>query len=99
MKNWIREWLGINQLHDSLGTLISLVYAKYNQTETLLKDSHKDIRVLIPAIGEVLAKLNPILAQDELDPARQAESKAIGEQIIVRLRGEDMARRHQEGKL
>jgi hypothetical protein len=59
----------------------------------------KEIRVQNDAIGKLLVQIQPLLAVDELDPTRKAESDRLGEEVINRLRAEDLARQHTLGKI
>ena len=47
-----------------------------------------------PAIGRILAKLEPILTKDHLDPKIRAESDKIGQEAMNRLEAEHKARQH-----
>lgn len=42
-------------------------------------------------VGRIIAKIDPVYGQDELDPARMTESDRIGKQIIEKLTGEFIA--------
>jgi len=84
MRNWIRRWLGIEELR------LNLFYVR--------KEIQKDYRVTQQALGRIVAKLDPDYNKSESDPSRKAESDRLGEEVIKRLEAEDWARRHTTGE-
>lgn len=64
-----------------------------NYCRRLVERAADDIRPLILALGRMIAQKDKYFVMDELDPARKAESDAIGEAVIKRLMSEDAARR------
>lgn len=56
-------------------------------------------RVLDAGLGKILAKVDPLYAQSEFDPARREASDAIGRQVIEKLLGEDRAQQHNHSDI
>ncbi len=88
MRKLIRRWLSIEdiikeQVHQGL-TLSNI--------ETNLRRLNTNVMVQTTAVGHAVAKLDPGLARSDLDPAKQAESKAIGDEIIKKLQAEQAVR-------
>lgn len=52
-----------------------------------------------PALGRIIAKLDPIYGTSDFSEAKRAESDRIGEEAIRRIQAEDKARRHTTGEL
>lgn len=87
---WFRRYLGIDalemQAHQHKGLQAQILDE--------LKDMKHNIRVTNSAIGQVLAKLSPLLAVPEDDPSRVAQSKEMGEKVIKRLKDEAQVLEH-----
>lgn len=81
MKNWIRRYLGIDEMH------MDILAAKRAAME--IKNVHTNLRATNLAVGRIVAKLDPTFAESEFDPARKAASDAAGNTVIQRLLGED----------
>jgi hypothetical protein len=82
MKNWLREYLGINEVLTALNRLELDHIRKMQST----------LNAIGPGLGRVIAKLDANYARDELDPDKRAESDRIGEEALRRLAGEAAAR-------
>ncbi len=90
MRNMLRRWLNIDdiikeQVHQGL-TLSNI--------ETNLRRLNTNVMVQTNAVGHAVAKLDPNLARSDLDPDKQAESKALGKEIIKKLQAEQAVRDH-----
>lgn len=59
----------------------------------------EQLRAIEPALGRIIAKLDPIYGTSDLSAAKRAESDRIGEEAIHRIQAEDKARRHTTGDL
>lgn len=57
------------------------------------------IRPMLAGVGRIIAKQDPLYGTVEVDPVRRADSDKLADEVIERLKAEDMARRHTEGKL
>ena len=87
MRNWVRRWLGLDD-----------VYWKVDGLQTQIRDVQKQLGTVVPGMGRIIAKLDPLYAQREDDPSRVRASNDLGDEVIKRLKGEDEARRKMEGK-
>lgn len=92
MQKWLQDFLGITEIRNRLRRIS-------HDTEGLSSRITNLERTLLPGLGRVIAKLDPLYGVPEDDPARVAESKDLGEQAIRRIKAEAMARDHTEGKL
>jgi hypothetical protein len=68
-------------------------------TQTMLKHMDAKLDITNQGVGHLIAKIDPHMARSEHDPKVKSESDKIGEDVIARLRGEQLARQHTEGKL
>lgn len=57
------------------------------------------LNALEPALGRILAKLDPISGVDENDKQRKLDSDILGDKIMKKLLADDLARRHTLGEL
>ena len=57
------------------------------------------LEAIEPALGRIIAKLDPRFSTDEIDADRKADSDALGRIVIAKLLAEDAARRHTTGEL
>ena len=94
MKNWIRNWLGINGLKSAQSITLSSIGDVHRKLATL--DGR--IAATNAGLGRVIAHLDPMYAKDELDPERRKESEKIGEAVEKKLLAEDWARKHTAGE-
>lgn len=94
MKEWIRNWLGLTEMFDREVSIIMRLQKIHDMSEASLKE----VRILGPSLGRIIAKLDPQYGKSEFDPIRKDESQALAEDIIKRLRAEDAARRHTTGE-
>jgi hypothetical protein len=102
MKKWLRRVLGIKVLIYNIDNLEDSVNGLIDDIATLNANVGKLstlIRVNESALGRIIAKLEPALTKDELDPARKAESDRLGEETIKRLIAEDWALLYTTGEI
>lgn len=95
MKHTIRKWLGL----DATDTILLVMR---NQQLDIANDVHtinRNVYIIHQALGRIIAKLDPMYAINEFDPQRKAASDKIGEEVIKRLKAEQDAILHGEGKL
>jgi hypothetical protein len=77
----LRNWLGLNAIEYNL--------ARNSVEIANLRDT---IQIHNAALGRVIAKLDPMYAQDEINnPQRRAESDRLGEAAIARIRADFLA--------
>lgn len=65
--------------------------------DTAEGNAKKQMDLLITAVAHLIAKSNAFFAKDELDPERKADSDKLAEDVIKRLKAEQMARDHTTG--
>lgn len=94
IKDWIRSWLGIDQvlwnLQDMRENDLDARKA-FNATAADVLIAKTMIAVHNRAIGRLIAKLDPIYSTSEHDPARRAESDRIGDEVMRKLLAEHKA--------
>lgn len=95
VKHMIRKWLGITDVQAS----VDMTHLRLRSVEQEIFNLSKQVGSITPGIARVVGRLDPMYAKSEFDPERIAESKRIGEEVEARLRGEDWARKHTEGKV
>lgn len=64
-----------------------------------IMDELEQLRAIEPALGRIIAKLDPRFSTSETDVDRKADSDALGRIVIAKLLAEDKARRHTTGDL
>lgn len=84
MKNWIRRFLGIDELITNQHLLDARTASMQLRLNTLSKIEGQIIAAN-RGMGRLISKLDPMYGRDELDPARKAESDKLGEEIIRKL--------------
>ena len=89
------EWL---RRHLYIHTILEGNIDAVNRMRRLQQDVDQ-LKTILPALGRILAKLDPDYSTSDIDPAKRAESDRIGEEAIRRIHAEDMARRHTTGEL
>ncbi len=94
MKNWLRNYLGINEIMEDLRT----VRFANDALSVTLKELFILQRATSSGVSRIIAKLDPMYSSPELDPTRKANSDKIGE-AIEKLIAEEKARMHIDGKL
>lgn len=95
MKDWIRNWLGINDLKQQL----EVIETSSINTSTLIRSIDLTLRATSSGLGRIIAKLDPMYAKPEDDKDRKTESDNLGNDVIKRIKAEDQARRHTTGDL
>lgn len=95
MRNIIRRWLGLDVIESDLIYLINDLRGKQPTLEAILKET----RATNAGCGRLIAKLDSQYGKSEFDPAREAESQALAEDVIKRLKAEDAARKHTTGEI
>lgn len=100
MKQWIRRYLGLDDLQTSVETSSSRTQDMLiiNSIET--KRLINRVEPVMIGIERIISKLDPMFAQSEnpLDnPNRKAESDRLGKEAIDRLLAENAARHHSHG--
>ena len=85
MKQWIRKYLGI----DDLLNQVHLYQTQTISAETTIRKLDEANRVLLAGLGRVVAKLDPNYGMDDHDPKRKAESDEIGSRAIKKMMGEN----------
>lgn len=81
MKNWIRHFLGLDEVITQLRALRDLRVSDRNEINAL----KGQITAANRGMGRLIAKLDPNYGRDELDPAVRAESDRISDAVIRRL--------------
>lgn len=94
MKQFIRRWLGIEELDNKL---TSIMDGQITVNAHVLKAELKMV-VHNAALGRILAKLDPMYGVSEHDPVRRAESDRLGRDIIDKLTGETKVQRRNLGR-
>lgn len=88
IKQWLRKWLGYNELE---GRMVQ-AFRRLNTTIDEIKDHNADAvcqqRIINRALGKIIAKVDPIYAQDEMSSDRKAASDAIADQVMGKLASE-----------
>lgn len=87
IKDWIRKLIGAYDTDERL----KAIEMQLHQYKGLIADQRHNISVTNLAIGRVVAKLDPLFATPEDDPARVAASKALGEYVIKKIKSEHAA--------
>ncbi len=90
----IQDWLGITTVKKTQAYIVD----KLADINSNIGKVHRIVSAITPGLGRVIAKLDPMYGKDELDPQRRADSQALGEQVIAKLKAEDAARRHTTGE-
>lgn len=94
IKQWLRRFLGT----DDLANKVSSLYDNIERQTNEVKKMRGQLTPMLEALGKILVRLDPILAQSEFDEKRKAESDKLGREAIDRLIAEDKARRHCFGE-
>lgn len=81
----VRDWLGISDLFRSISGHAQHQDVRLNKIE-------KQLVVITPGLGRVIAKLDAKYARDEQSAESRAESDRLAEETIRRLEGEAAAR-------
>lgn len=89
MKQLIQRWLGLDVI---LWHLQDIRENRLSDRKLLNKMDLRLTDVIAPGMARVLNKLDPQFARSEFDPQRIAESDAIADATIARLRAEAAAR-------
>jgi hypothetical protein len=95
---WLKNILGIADLQHSISDLEYKTDALRTQVRDALEEisSYKTKEL---ALGRIIAKLDPNYGRHPTDDRRLiAESDAIGEEVIKRLRAEQRAIDNQKGR-
>ena len=90
MFKWIRDKLNLDLLYLQQSNIRDELVNLRSQVSVLRTSTNTNNL----ALGRILAKLEPVLAQSELDPARKADSDKLGNDIIKRLQAEQAVRDH-----
>lgn len=94
MKAWLRRLLGTYDIDERLKA-IEMQMHQYrgllNQNKGLLNQTKNNVGLHDRALGRIIAKLDPNYGLDELDPRRKAESDALGDAVIKKLKAEHAA--------
>ena len=96
MKKWIRQYLGIDDLvsnEQMIFNELGRLHAKTDQVFISTRGVKTEIAIHNRALARFIAKLDPMFAEDEMSPARKAESDKLTEQVIRKLVGEHLASR------
>lgn len=94
-KHWLREYLGINEIwrkQENMNSIALAISERLGDTQQNIKTISSKIGILNQGLGRVIAKLDANYARSEFDPAKQAESDAIGEEVLRRLAAEQAVR-------
>lgn len=95
MKKFIRRWLGIQQLQESLEQVsFSVGYALVR--ESLLRER---VDTFLWANARIIAKIDPNYDTPETDPERRKQSDELGAKIIEKLKAEAAAAKHTTGEV
>lgn len=91
MRNWLIRYLGVAEINQQL---VNMQYDNQLTSEAILKE----LRILTPALGRIIAKLDPAYVADPHSPKTQQASDEIGDLAIRRLKGEHEARNKWDPK-
>ena len=92
MKNWIRQYLGTSNLYEQINDLQRYITGLRGEIGAL-KSLKTEVAIHNRALARFIAKIDPMFAEDEMSPARKAESDKLTEQVIRKLVGEHLASR------
>ena len=95
LRNRIRNWLGLDQDTNQILSLRSSIYS----LRTDISHLRNDTNAYFNGVARLLTKLDPTYGQSVFDPTRKAASDKLAEQVITKLKAEDLARRHTLGEL
>lgn len=98
MKQWLRKLLGTDSLEAEFVSLrwqVTTLQGKISSLEEQNASMRRQLDVVAPGIGRIIARIEPLYAQDELDPQRRRESDEIAERVLKRLFTESEIRRRQ----
>jgi len=93
VRNWIRRWLGIDQIELWLNLQVKEKIFMLTEIEKLEKQQ----RVLEDIVGCLIVLNDPLFTIDELNLLRRAESDKLTDEAIRRLYAEQAARDHTVG--
>lgn len=99
MFHWLRRKLFLDNIAHNTVIACNEVSALRDELHNEMGKLQHQINILLPGLGRIIAKLDPMYGKPEIDPARKTESDRLGEEAIARLIADSMARRHTEGKL
>ena len=88
MKQWIKTWLGITEIHKDLEMVLHIQNLDTDNVLKTINVVSMQIGIHNRALGRVIAKLDPLFVTDEMDPNRKAESDRLGQEAIKRIIGE-----------
>lgn len=94
MKQWIRNYLGVDNLEMHLNEL-RLEIGRIDLSE--IRKLRNQVEPTLIGIGRIIAKLDANYGRSEFDPECIAESNRLGKEAINRLVAENLARHHQFG--
>lgn len=99
MFSWLQHKLGISSLRTDMQFSHDVLLANIANLRNDVAKLQTQLGAIAPGLGRVIAKLDPMVAKSEFDPERIAESKRLGEEVIKRLEGEDLARKYTTGEV
>jgi regulator of replication initiation timing len=92
LKQWIRKLIGTNDIYEQVNDLQRYITGLRGEIGAL-KSLKTEVGIHNRALSRVIAKLDPMFAEDEMSPARKAESDKITEMVMRKLIGEHLASR------
>jgi hypothetical protein len=95
MKTWIRNFFGIPEGFE--GRLRRLERESEYHTIQQAKIVNA-IAAIGSGLGRIIAKFDPLYAQDELDPERRKASDEIGDKVMAKLTAEHIERSKYDPK-
>ena len=98
MFHWLRRKLFLDNIAHNTVIACNEVSALRDELHNEMGKLQHQINILLPGLGRVIAKLDPMYGKSEHDPARKAESDRLGEEIIKRLIADNAARKHTLGE-
>jgi len=91
MANFIQHWLGIDVILTHLHDMRRLRLDDNRNFENKLDTMHSHLAAANRGMGRLIAKLDPMYGQDEMDHKRKAASDELSDQVIKKLIAEHLA--------
>lgn len=95
----IREWLGINEALRATRLnrdLLLTISERLGDVQQNVRTANTKLGILNQGVGRIIAKADPHFIRNPLSPDMKAESDAISEHEIERIKREDALAREAE---